>query len=47
MDPAIQADENIADGLDGLAGGESLLSLIALAILGYLADDTLLPGLPT
>ena len=36
---------NHSDGLDGLAGGETLLTLIALAILGFLVDDTLLPGI--
>lgn len=30
---------NHSDGLDGLAAGESMLSLIGLAILGYLADS--------
>jgi len=32
---------NHSDGLDGLAGGESLLSLIAIAILGYAVSDPL------
>ena len=32
---------NHSDGLDGLASGECLLSLIALASLGYLADSSL------
>jgi UDP-GlcNAc:undecaprenyl-phosphate/decaprenyl-phosphate GlcNAc-1-phosphate transferase len=30
---------NHSDGLDGLAGGESLLSLIAIAVLGYVVGD--------
>jgi UDP-GlcNAc:undecaprenyl-phosphate GlcNAc-1-phosphate transferase len=30
---------NHSDGLDGLAAGESMLSLIGVAILGYLADS--------
>ena len=29
---------NTSDGLDGLAGGESLLSLIVIAFLAYIAD---------
>ncbi|MBA2409846.1 MAG: undecaprenyl/decaprenyl-phosphate alpha-N-acetylglucosaminyl 1-phosphate transferase [Gammaproteobacteria bacterium] len=33
---------NHSDGLDGLAGGEALLSLGALAFLGYLADSDLI-----
>ena len=35
---------NHSDGLDGLAAGECLLSLIALAGLGYLADNVLIVG---
>ena len=35
---------NHADGLDGLAAGQCLLSLMALAILGYFADSTLMVG---
>jgi UDP-GlcNAc:undecaprenyl-phosphate GlcNAc-1-phosphate transferase len=31
---------NLADGLDGLAGGTSLLSFSAIAILAYLADNS-------
>ena len=31
---------NHSDGLDGLAGGESILSLCAIAYLAYLADGT-------
>jgi UDP-GlcNAc:undecaprenyl-phosphate GlcNAc-1-phosphate transferase len=33
---------NHSDGLDGLAAGESLLTLIGLAILGYLASSTMM-----
>lgn len=29
---------NLADGLDGLAGGSTLLSLAAIAVLGYIAN---------
>ncbi len=36
---------NHSDGLDGLAGGESMLSLLAMAFLGYLADNTLVVGI--
>lgn len=32
---------NHSDGLDGLAGGESLLSLIVMGFLAYMANDTL------
>ena len=32
---------NHSDGLDGLAGGESLLSLIVMGFLAYMADDSL------
>jgi len=32
---------NHSDGLDGLAAGESILSLIALAVLGYLSGSAL------
>lgn len=35
---------NHSDGLDGLAGGECLLSLIAMALLGYLVGDPLVVG---
>jgi UDP-GlcNAc:undecaprenyl-phosphate/decaprenyl-phosphate GlcNAc-1-phosphate transferase len=35
---------NHSDGLDGLAAGECLLSLIALGSLGYLAGSTLVLG---
>jgi UDP-GlcNAc:undecaprenyl-phosphate GlcNAc-1-phosphate transferase len=35
---------NHSDGLDGLAGGESLLSLIAIAVLGYVVGDAVLVG---
>jgi UDP-GlcNAc:undecaprenyl-phosphate GlcNAc-1-phosphate transferase len=35
---------NHSDGLDGLAAGQAMLSLIALAILGYLAKNALLVG---
>ncbi len=31
---------NLTDGLDGLAGGTALLSLIVIALLAYLADGT-------
>src|SRR3569832_892670 len=30
---------NLADGLDGLAGGSTLLSLAAIAVLGYIANQ--------
>lgn len=30
---------NLSDGLDGLAGGITLLSLAAIAVLGYMAND--------
>jgi UDP-GlcNAc:undecaprenyl-phosphate/decaprenyl-phosphate GlcNAc-1-phosphate transferase len=36
---------NHSDGLDGLAGGESMLSLIAIAYLGYLASNDLIIAL--
>ena len=36
---------NHSDGLDGLAAGECMLSLIALATLGFLAGSTLVMGL--
>lgn len=36
---------NHSDGLDGLAAGESMLSLVALTILGYLADSVLIVGI--
>ncbi|MEJ1964435.1 MAG: MraY family glycosyltransferase [Gammaproteobacteria bacterium] len=36
---------NHSDGLDGLASGETMLSLIAIAFLGYLCDDSLLVGI--
>jgi UDP-GlcNAc:undecaprenyl-phosphate GlcNAc-1-phosphate transferase len=36
---------NHSDGLDGLASGESLLSLIAIAFLGYLCDNPLVIGM--
>jgi UDP-GlcNAc:undecaprenyl-phosphate GlcNAc-1-phosphate transferase len=36
---------NHSDGLDGLAAGESVLSLMALAILGYLSGNALVLGL--
>ena len=36
---------NHSDGLDGLAAGESLMSLTALAILGYLSGSTLVLAL--
>jgi UDP-GlcNAc:undecaprenyl-phosphate GlcNAc-1-phosphate transferase len=36
---------NHSDGLDGLAGGETILSLIALAILGYMSGSTLVLSL--
>ena len=35
---------NHADGLDGLAAGQCLLSLMALAVLGYFADSRLVVG---
>ncbi len=35
---------NHSDGLDGLAGGESMLSLIAFALLGYLSGSPLVLG---
>ena len=35
---------NHSDGLDGLAAGESMLTLMGLTILGHLADSTLLIG---
>jgi UDP-GlcNAc:undecaprenyl-phosphate GlcNAc-1-phosphate transferase len=36
---------NHSDGLDGLAGGESLLTLIAVAVLSYVAGDGLALGI--
>ncbi|MBX9604826.1 MAG: undecaprenyl/decaprenyl-phosphate alpha-N-acetylglucosaminyl 1-phosphate transferase [Gammaproteobacteria bacterium] len=36
---------NHSDGLDGLAGGETILSLIAFAYLGYLSGDDVTVGL--
>jgi UDP-GlcNAc:undecaprenyl-phosphate GlcNAc-1-phosphate transferase len=33
---------NHSDGLDGLAGGEALLSLLAMVLLGYLAEAQML-----
>lgn len=36
---------NHSDGLDGLAGGESILSLIALAIIGYMSGSDLVLGI--
>jgi UDP-GlcNAc:undecaprenyl-phosphate GlcNAc-1-phosphate transferase len=36
---------NHSDGLDGLAGGESILSLTALAILGYMSGSDLVLGI--
>jgi len=36
---------NHSDGLDGLAAGESLLSLIAIAVLGYVVGDSLAVGI--
>jgi UDP-GlcNAc:undecaprenyl-phosphate GlcNAc-1-phosphate transferase len=36
---------NHSDGLDGLAAGEATLSLIAFAILGYVADSALVVGI--
>jgi UDP-GlcNAc:undecaprenyl-phosphate GlcNAc-1-phosphate transferase len=36
---------NHSDGLDGLAGGESLLTLIAVAVLGYVGGDALAVGI--
>jgi UDP-GlcNAc:undecaprenyl-phosphate/decaprenyl-phosphate GlcNAc-1-phosphate transferase len=36
---------NHSDGLDGLAGGESILSLIAVAILGYMSNSVLILSL--
>jgi len=36
---------NHSDGLDGLAGGEVILSLIALAILGYMSRSPLILGI--
>jgi UDP-GlcNAc:undecaprenyl-phosphate GlcNAc-1-phosphate transferase len=38
---------NLSDGLDGLAGGEALLSLLAMVLLGYLAggERTVVIGL--
>ena len=36
---------NHSDGLDGLASGESMLSLVAIAFLGYLCDNALLIGI--
>lgn len=36
---------NHSDGLDGLAAGESILSLIALAILGYMSGSALILGI--
>ena len=35
---------NHSDGLDGLAAGESLLSLIGVAVLGYVVGDKVLVG---
>src|SRR3569832_2257107 len=35
---AITNAVNLADGLDGLAGGSMLLSLATIAVLGYMAD---------
>jgi len=29
---------NLSDGLDGLAGGLSLLTLVGVAVMGYLAN---------
>lgn len=37
---AITNAVNLADGLDGLAGGSTLLSLAAIAVLGYMAEQT-------
>jgi UDP-GlcNAc:undecaprenyl-phosphate GlcNAc-1-phosphate transferase len=36
---AITNAVNLADGLDGLAGGSTLLSLTAIAVLGYMAGQ--------
>lgn len=36
---AITNAVNLADGLDGLAGGSTLLSLAAIAVLGYIAEQ--------
>ena len=36
---------NHSDGLDGLASGESMLSLIAIAFLGYLSGNALVIGM--
>jgi UDP-GlcNAc:undecaprenyl-phosphate GlcNAc-1-phosphate transferase len=36
---------NHSDGLDGLASGESMLSLIAIAFLGYLSGNALVVGM--
>ena len=36
---------NHSDGLDGLASGESMLSLIAIAFLGYLCGNALIIGM--
>jgi UDP-GlcNAc:undecaprenyl-phosphate GlcNAc-1-phosphate transferase len=36
---------NHSDGLDGLAAGESLLTLIAIAVLGYVLGDPLAVGI--
>jgi UDP-GlcNAc:undecaprenyl-phosphate/decaprenyl-phosphate GlcNAc-1-phosphate transferase len=36
---------NHSDGLDGLAGGEAILSLMALAILGYMSGSALVLGI--
>lgn len=36
---------NHSDGLDGLAGGETILSLIVIAYLGYLSSNELTVGL--
>ena len=36
---------NHSDGLDGLASGESMLSLIAIAFLGYLCGNALVIGM--
>lgn len=33
---------NLADGLDGLAGGTTLISLASMSVLAYLASDTML-----
>jgi UDP-GlcNAc:undecaprenyl-phosphate GlcNAc-1-phosphate transferase len=36
---------NHSDGLDGLAAGESILTLIGLTILGYLSDNVVVTGI--